>query len=447
MPSPDCALHPDLKAGLAADLSAWPLRSITPNVLEAAQRGDHRLRESDITAAFGIFNNTLHWLRPDAHPRPRNPQLYAIADDLRALLGLYRVPDVEFLLNVDDYPKSQRMVPTEASGRRVPAPLFSFTKRERRDAASGRVTTSDYDVLVPSGAFRMSYLDAKMLARSPAQWEASLPWARKRPKAYFRGTPYCGIHRFGRCSRYVLPRLAHEGRAPALDVGLVEYEAAHDTERRDHPEYTPLAKAAREPEANAALHKWVIHLDGHSFSSRLQHLLLSNSAVLKQESDYVEYYYRALRPWQHYIPFYVSAADDIVEVLANVSEHDEEVHEVARRGQAFAHTQLDVDSRFCYWRKLLHAWRKRFAYAPTRAAWPASRPRDGHYTCGECRRPPNPELIGPWPAGHACNVVGGPRRAGAGALAAGLAGAEAQTTVRECRRRRERGRGGEQRGT
>ena len=50
--------------------------------------------------------------RPDAFPRPRNPQLYAIADDLRVLLALHRVPDVEFVVNVDDYPKAQSLVKT-----------------------------------------------------------------------------------------------------------------------------------------------------------------------------------------------------------------------------------------------------------------------------------------------------------------------------------------------
>ena len=124
----------------------------------------------------------MHWLQPEAHPRPRNPQLYAVVDDLRALLGLHHVPDVEFLLNVDDYPKSHRKVL-----RGVPAPLFSYTKRERRDPRSGAVSTPDYDVLIPSGAFRMSYFDAKQQARTPAQWSSRYPWEAKQSKAYFRG--------------------------------------------------------------------------------------------------------------------------------------------------------------------------------------------------------------------------------------------------------------------
>ena len=52
----DCTLPPALRAGLAADLAPFPLRSITHETFAAAQRADRRLQESDITAMFGIYN-------------------------------------------------------------------------------------------------------------------------------------------------------------------------------------------------------------------------------------------------------------------------------------------------------------------------------------------------------------------------------------------------------
>ena len=236
----------------------------------------------------------------------------------------------------------------------------------------------------------------------------------------------------------MLPRLAHEGRAPLLDVGLVEYEPSHDSERHLNRSLAPLTKAPREPPEAMGRYKWLLHLDGHSYSARLQNLLLTNAAVLKQQSMYVEYYYRALQPWVHYIPFYVTAHDDIVEVLQNVSQHDEAVRLVAHRAQAFAHATLDVDSRTCYWRRLLHGWSHRLAYRPTPDAWPTARARDGHYICGECRRPPNPALIGPWPNGHACNPLGAAGQSHTRPLADGLRrsgfeSSEQDGTVRACR--------------
>lgn len=81
----------------------------------------------------------------------------------------------------------------------------------------------------------------------------------------------------------------------STQVGLVEYEPSHDTERHRNGSLPPLQKAARMPDAAGYGFKWLLQLDGHSFSNRLQHLLLTNSAVLKQESEYIEYYYRALQ--------------------------------------------------------------------------------------------------------------------------------------------------------
>ena len=41
-----------------------------------------------------------------------------------------------------------------------------------------------------------------------------------------------------------------------------------------------------------ALYRYLLHLDGASASYRLAHLMLINSLVLKQESRYIEYFYR-----------------------------------------------------------------------------------------------------------------------------------------------------------
>ena len=402
--SPSCTLHPALAGGLTRDLRTWPHHSITRHALDMALAKVNR-GESDITASFGIYNGSLYWLNPDKFAHPRNPHIYAVADDLRALMQIHAVSDVEFVLNVDDYPKAVHKVAAAPGGAETLAmPLFSYTKRDPGDRGP-----SDRDVLVPSGAFRMSLFEQKLEGRSVRDWEQSYPWSNKASKAYFRGTPYCGMHHnFGRCSRYMLAHLARDHPAAPLDVGLVEYNEAHDTElarARSSGMRTggPLAKAARKYDVEGQ-YRWLLHLDGHSFSNRLQALLLTNSLILKQQSPYVEYYYRALQAWQHYVPFYRHAADDILELLSNLTEHDDVARAIAARGQAFAHAHLNVDARQCYWRHLLYRWRRRLAFEPSlEARSHARRVRAKDYVCGECRRPRNPDLIGPWPPSHPCS--------------------------------------------
>ena len=113
----------------------------------------------------------------------------------------------------------------------------------------------------------------------------------------------------------------------------------------------------------------------------------------------------------HYIPFYSRSAEDILEVLPNLTAHDDHARAVGRQGQAFARAALHVDARMCYWRRLLQQWSLRLAYVPNLEVRPKARANDGHYTCGECRRGANPNLIGPWPPTHRCAAAGSDTRA------------------------------------
>jgi hypothetical protein len=54
------------------------------------------------------------------------------------------------------------------------------------------------------------------------------------------------------------------------------------------------------------VHRWkfLLNLDGFTAAYRLSKYMLSNSVVLKEESVKIEYYYRSLVPYKHYIPVF-----------------------------------------------------------------------------------------------------------------------------------------------
>ncbi len=56
--------------------------------------------------------------------------------------------------------------------------------------------------------------------------------------------------------------------------------------------------------------------DGWGVSAKLEKYLLLGSTVLKQASPLAAYYYAALRPWEHYAPFWQHSSDDILKSLA-----------------------------------------------------------------------------------------------------------------------------------
>ena len=122
------------------------------------------------------------------------------------------------MLNVDDYP----FVPL--SGRKAaataPLPLFSHYQ-----------TRHHGDVLCPGGSFREGSYDRLML-RGRRHYESAFPWASKVAQGFWQGHPYCGRHRFGRCSRYLLSHLSAQllerNRSALLNVGMTFYEEKLD---------------------------------------------------------------------------------------------------------------------------------------------------------------------------------------------------------------------------
>ena len=190
------------------------------------------------------------------------------------------------------------------------------------------------------------------------------------------------------------------------DVGIVGYQAADDPELVSHAS-TPLTAVEPEPLMEVGPRfKYLLHLDGATYSNRLQLLLLTGSLVLKQQSRYHEYYYAALDPWTHFVPFYERSPDDILSVLPRLPANDSALHAVALRGQAFARAHLNVGARMCYWKALLTYWAHLLAYRPTLAERPSASPQLPRAGCHVCHGKRNRELIGPHGSGVSAGEPG-----------------------------------------
>ena len=186
------ALQPMI-AQLRRDMQHWKPRSITPAMLDEIR--DEK-RDDPVRVALMIVNRTVWYQRPLG--TPRSPMVIALVHDLQAapsapllhrsiapllctparlhacrvparldactlapgaqeLADSHPVPDVEFVLNVDDYPfvKRRRRRASRREGgeerelaRRPPLPLFSHYQ-----------TTAHADILCPGGSFREGRYD------------------------------------------------------------------------------------------------------------------------------------------------------------------------------------------------------------------------------------------------------------------------------------------------
>lgn len=96
-----------------------------------------------------------------------------------------------------------------------------------------------------------------------------------------------------------------------------------------------------------------MNMDGTVAAYRFPYLLVGDSLVFKQDSPYYEHFYKDLKKWKHFIPVKRDLSD-LVEKLEWASTHDEEAHNIAVNGQAYARENLLPQNIFCYHVLLLH---------------------------------------------------------------------------------------------
>lgn len=94
--------------------------------------------------------------------------------------------------------------------------------------------------------------------------------------------------------------------------------------------------------------KYLPTLDGVCCASpALQWRLLANCVPFKQESDQVQWFYRCLKPYEHYIPV-KNDLSDLIDQIEWAKEHDAECRQIAERGTQFAHANLMMEDIYLY---------------------------------------------------------------------------------------------------
>ncbi|KAM3857144.1 protein O-glucosyltransferase 1 [Diretmus argenteus] len=256
-----------------------------------------------------------------------------------------RLPDLEMVVNVRDYPQVPGWV-------QPILPVFSFSK------------TADYqDIMYPAWTFweggpavwpiyptGLGRWDLMRddLKKSAAQW----PWKKKESKGFFRGS---------RTSPERDPLVLLSREAPELvDAEYTKNQAwksERDTLGRPPAKEIPLVDHCK--------YKYLFNFRGVAASFRLKHLFLCGSLVFHVGDEWQEFFYPQLRPWVHYIPVKQDLSD-VRELLEFVKENDGVAHEIATRGQKFILDHLRMDDVSCYWQRLLTEFGRLLTYKPKR---------------------------------------------------------------------------------
>ncbi|XP_063248461.1 protein O-glucosyltransferase 2 isoform X2 [Prinia subflava] len=246
---------------------------------------------------------------------------------LLSLTRKVKMPDVEFFVNLGDWPLEKRKPPQDLH------PIFSWCgSSESKD-----IVMPTYD-LTDSVLETMGRVSLDMMS---VQANTGPSWEDKNTTAFWRG-------RDSRKERLELVKLSRK-YPEIIDAAFTNFFFF----KHDESLYGPIVKHISF--FDFFKYKYQINIDGTVAAYRLPYLLAGNSVVLKQDSIYYEHFYNELQPWKHYIPF-KSDLSDLLEKLQWAKDHDEEAKNIAKSGQEFARNNLMGDHIFCYYFKLFQEY-------------------------------------------------------------------------------------------
>lgn len=233
------------------------------------------------------------------------------------------------------------------------------------------------------------------------------PWHLKKNVSFFRGGQYCRPYNNAMFADVVMyaadPSYPPDGGYDNARFwcsrnwvynyakNYVRHANLLDARRVPDPDFTPAKRTnfvpvSQPPEsytiADHARFKFLLSLDGNTFSSRLAKLLHTNSVVLKEESPWREYFYAALTPGVHYLPIFNTSLFDLFDVqLGYNAEHgvqsnsgyktphdlpwkdrQRELRLIAKSAQTFAATYLCAHARRLYWKQALLRYKDLFRH-------------------------------------------------------------------------------------
>ncbi|KAJ6520507.1 glycosyl transferase family 90-domain-containing protein [Mycena sanguinolenta] len=216
------------------------------------------------------------------------------------------------------------------------------------------------DILVPSEFY---YSDSGW---SPSYaYPNNISWHDKEEKLYWRGMTSGGwvygenYHAFPRF------RLIDIGRKhpDIMDVRLSGFHDSLCGENCDGEKIKVEYDIAQQSSSREDVYKfkYVVDVDGNSFSGRYLGLLRSGSLVFKS-TVFSEYFNDWLRPFEHYIPI-LPDLSDLVEKIEWARAHDEEAQAIQQAGQVFAQRVLTDAQNDCYFSAVLLEWAQLYGMA------------------------------------------------------------------------------------
>lgn len=280
---------------------------------------------------FRIRNGKITWKKTQKSDEWRNHHIFSFISDLNDRNSL---PDTDFILLTEDgVSKGSKM------------PIFAFAKRI---SAKNVVLFPDFEMLWEVQDSTKNWINHSI------KWSKKYFWDAKKNCAFFRGA---STGRFD-------PTLSDFGNDRVRAVIFSQnnpqllnaaFHVVYQQEIKD------LLASINSPIIGAHIHdhykyKYLLDIDGNSCTySRCRWILLSNSVLIKVISQNNQWYYKALKPWVHFIPIKQDFSD-LKKSLNLLIHFDGLARKIAVQGQDLGKALFSKEMVEFYIVHLLHEY-------------------------------------------------------------------------------------------
>ncbi len=293
---------------IQADLLPWREDGITRELFDQVKRSPWKgLHVKIVGGKLRVYKEV-----PSVHTRNQ-----AITLMLKEVAARYTLPDCEFIVHTADTPHPPDL------------PVFAFCKR-----------SGDSSILFPDYSF-YSMLECLVPGIDQARVSVArrhCPWDQKIEKIFFAGS---GNHPL----RHSLARLKRD----FLDIRVSDWT-------KSRAAFVPLEEHNR--------WKYLLHLPGKNYSTRLKYLFLTNSLVIQGDSQWAEFWHPILDYGLDCLQHRFTGprnVDLLHEALSTMS--DQECAEIARRGHEKVSQTLTLENIYEYIARLIREYSAIFRYS------------------------------------------------------------------------------------
>lgn len=249
-----------------------------------------------------------------------------------SLLRKVRLPDVEFIFNLGDWPLEENYDD--------PQPILTWCG-----------STNTTDIAMPTWEQTKSTRHALFRERKDIQYVEQIsgevtPWDKKVEIGYFRG-------RDSNPSRLTLCELSMEHPE---DINARLTWNLHNKKGQDPKKYGEQVKHVTYQDMGEF--KYQVLVDGTVAPYRSALLMQMDSVILKQDSIYYEWWYIYLKPWEHYIPVKEDLSD-LREKIQWARENDAKARQIALNANSLAAQWMNPEFMYCYYARALDIYSKK----------------------------------------------------------------------------------------